>query len=40
MRWVGVAGTPHPQMVEVAEKVYNLLNYYYPAIFGDIKKDK
>lgn len=40
MRWVGVAGTPHPQMVEVAEKVYNLLNYYYPAIFGDIKKAK
>lgn len=40
MRWVGVAGTPHPQMVEVAEKVYNLLNFYYPAIFGDIKKGK
>lgn len=40
MRWVGVAGTPHPQMVEVAEKVYNLLNSHYPAIFGDIKKGK
>lgn len=40
MRWVGVAGTPHPQMVEVAEKVYNLLNFYYPALFGDIKKAK
>ena len=40
MRLVGVAGTPHPQMVEVAEKVYNLLNFYYPAIFGDIKKAK
>lgn len=40
MRWVGVAGTPHPQMVEVAEKVYNLLNFYYPTIFGDIKKGK
>lgn len=40
MRWVGVAGTPHPQMVEVAKKVYNLLNFYYPALFGDIKKAK
>lgn len=40
MRWVGVAGTPHPQMVEVAEKVHILLNLYYPALFGDIKKPR
>jgi len=38
MRWVGVAGTPHPQMVEVAGEVYDLLVMYYPAFFEDIKR--
>lgn len=38
MRYLGVAGTPHPQMVEVAEKVFDLLCSQYPAFFEDLKK--
>lgn len=38
MRYLGVAGTPHPQMAEVAELAYNLLNSRYPAFFFDLKK--
>lgn len=38
MRWIGVAGTPHPQMVEVAGEVYDLLVTHYPAFFEDIKR--
>lgn len=37
MRWVGVSGTPHPQMQEIAEKVYDLLAMYYPILFEDLK---
>lgn len=37
MRWVGVSGTPHPQMQEIAEKVYDLLATYYPILFEDLK---
>lgn len=37
MRWVGVSGTPHPQMREIAEKVYDLLATYYPILFEDLK---
>lgn len=38
MRYLGVAGTPHPQMVEVAEKAFDLLCSQYPAFFEDLKK--
>lgn len=38
MRYLGVAGTPHPQMVEVAEKAFDLLCSRYPAFFEDLKK--
>ena len=38
MRYFGVAGTPHPQMVEVAEKAFDLLCSQYPAFFEDLKK--
>lgn len=38
MRYLGVAGTPHPQMVEVAEKAFDLLCSKYPAFFEDLKK--
>lgn len=37
MRWIGVSGTPHPQMQEIAEKVYDLLAMYYPILFEDLK---
>lgn len=40
MRYLGVAGTPHPQMVEVAEKAFDLLCSQYPAFFEDLKKAK
>lgn len=39
MRYFGVSGAPHPQMAEVAELAYNLLNSRYPAFFFDLKKD-
>lgn len=39
MRYLGVAGVPHPQMVEVAEKAYRILNSLYPVFFEDLKKD-
>lgn len=39
MRYLGVAGVPHPQMVEVAELAYNILSTRYPAFFSDLKKD-
>lgn len=38
MRYFGVAGTPHPQMVEVAKMAFDLLNSHYPAFFEDLKK--
>lgn len=38
MRYLGVAGTPHPQMVEVAEKAFDLLYSNYPAFFEDLKR--
>lgn len=37
MRWVGVSGTPHPQMREIAEQVYDLLALHYPILFEDLK---
>lgn len=37
MRYIGVAGTPHPQMVEVAKQAFNILYSQYPVIFEDIK---
>ena len=37
MRWIGVAGTPHPQMREIAEQVYDLLALHYPILFEDLK---
>lgn len=38
MRYFGVAGAPHPQMVEVAEMVYDLLDTEYPVLFKGLKK--
>lgn len=38
MRWVGVAGTPHPQMVELAKLAYDILVDHYPLFFEDLKK--
>ena len=37
MRWLGVAGTPHPQMKEIAGQVYDLLALHYPILFEDLK---
>lgn len=38
MRYFEVAGTPHPQMVEVAKMAFDLLCSHYPAFFEDLKK--
>lgn len=38
MRLVGIAGTPHPQMVELAKLAYDILVDHYPLFFEDIKK--
>lgn len=38
MRYFGVAGTPHPQMMEVAKMAFDLLCSHYPAFFEDLKK--
>lgn len=38
MRWVGIAGAPHPQMVELAKLAYDMLVDHYPLFFEDIKK--
>lgn len=38
MRYLGVAGTPHPQMVEVAKMAFDLLYSHYPVFFEDLKK--
>lgn len=38
MRWVGIAGAPHPQMVELAKLAYDILVDHYPLFFEDIKK--
>lgn len=38
MRYLGVAGTPHPQMVQVAEMAFELLDTVYPVLFDDLKK--
>ena len=38
MRYFGVAGTPHPQMVEVAKMAFDLLYSHYPVFFEDLKK--
>lgn len=38
MRYLGVAGTPHPQMVEVAKMAFDLLYSHYPEFFEDLKK--
>lgn len=38
MRWVGIAGDPHPQMVELAKLAYDILVDHYPLFFEDIKK--
>lgn len=40
MRWVGVAGAPHPQMVELAKLAYDVLVSNYPLFFEDIKKSQ
>lgn len=40
MRWVGVAGTPHPQIGEVAGQAYVILSTHYPLLFEDIKRVK
>ena len=37
MRWVGIAGAPHPQMVEVAKLAYDILVDHYPLFFEDLK---
>lgn len=39
LRYLGSAGVPHPQMIEVAELVYRLLSTWYPVFFEDLKKD-
>lgn len=38
LRWVGIAGAPHPQMVELAKLAYDILVDHYPLFFEDIKK--
>lgn len=38
LRYLGTSGTPHPQMVEVAELAYKFLVCHYPAFFDDLKK--
>lgn len=38
MRYIGVAGKPHPQMIEIAEKTFDLLYGEYPILFEDLKK--
>lgn len=38
MRLVGIAGAPHPQMVELAKLAYDILVDHYPLFFEDIKK--
>lgn len=38
MRYLGVAGTPHPQMVEIAKMAFDLLCSTYPIFFEDLKK--
>lgn len=38
MRYFGVAGTPHLQMMEVAKMAFDLLCSHYPAFFEDLKK--
>ena len=38
MRWVGIAGAPHPQMMELAKLAYDILVDHYPLFFEDIKK--
>lgn len=40
MRYLGVAGKPHPQMERVGRQVLDLLSLEYPAFFDDLKKDK
>lgn len=39
LRYLGVAGSPHPQIKEVAKMAYDLLMEQYPAFFEDLKKD-
>lgn len=36
LRKFGKAGTPHPQMVEVADKAWDLVYPMYPALFEDL----
>lgn len=36
LRYSGVTGRPHPQMFDIAEKVYQLLVREYPVIFRDL----
>lgn len=38
MRLIGIAGAPHPQMVELAKLAYDILVDHYPLFFEDIKK--
>lgn len=38
MRLVGIAGAPHPQMVELAKLAYDILVDHYPLFFENIKK--
>lgn len=38
MRLVGIAGAPHPQMVELAKLAYDILVDHYPLFFEDLKK--
>ena len=38
LRYLGTAGTPHPQMFEVAEKAFHILYDNLPIIFEDIRQ--
>ena len=38
LRYFGVAGVPHPQMMEVAGIAFDLLKSTYPAFFNDLKR--
>lgn len=39
MRYLGVAGDPHPQMKEISSKVFQALYEQYPIIFEDLKPE-
>ena len=39
LRYFGTAGTPHPQMKQVAKMAWDILYSNYPEIFGDLQEN-